>query len=81
MGEIELAKTPATVLIRIIEDSKIPLGEEEQRLSVIRRKVEQGKTLTGEEEAFLHRLVDKANEWERGLKSSEDTEPGDTLSG
>lgn len=81
MGEVELAKTPATVLIQMIEDSRVPLGEEEERLSVIRRKVEQGTTLTREEETFLRKLADKANEWQKGLESSEDTEPEDTLSG
>jgi hypothetical protein len=32
-------------------------------------------------QALLARLVEKANEWQRGTKSSEDREPADTMSG
>jgi hypothetical protein len=69
------------VLIRIIEDSKIPLGEEETKLRLIKGKVERDLPLSKEDEALLARLVERANEWQRGTKSSEDTEPADTMSG
>ncbi len=69
------------MLIKIIEDSKIPLGEEESKLHSIKEKVERDLPLSRQEEAFLARLVEKANEWQRGTKSSEDTEPADTMSG
>ncbi len=69
------------VLIKIIEDSKIPLGEEEAKLHSIKGMVERDLPLSREDEAFLARLVEKANEWQRGTKSSEDTEPADTMSG
>ena len=69
------------VLIKMIEDSKIPLGEEETKLHSIERKVELDLPLSREDEAFLNRLVERANEWQRGTKSSEDTEPADTMSG
>ena len=69
------------VLIKIIEDSKIPLGEEESKLLSIKERVERDLPLSREDEAFLARLVEKANEWQRGTKSSEDTEPADTMSG
>ena len=69
------------MMIKIIEDSKIPLGEEEPRLHSIKRKVERDEPLSGEDEAFLARLVERANEWQRGMKTSEDTEPADTMSG
>ena len=69
------------VLIKRIEDSKIPLGEEDRKLHSIKRKVEQDEPLSKEDEAFLVRLVERANEWQKGLTSSADTEPGDTMSG
>jgi len=69
------------MLIKIIEDSQIPLGEEEAKLRSIKGKVERDLPLSREDEALLARLVEKANEWQRGTKSSEDTEPADTMSG
>ncbi len=69
------------MLIKIVEDSKIPLGEEEAKLRSIKGKVERDLPLSKEDEAFLARLVERANEWQRGTKSSEDTEPADTMSG
>ncbi len=69
------------MLIKIIEDSKIPLGEEDAKLHSIKGKVERDLPLSREDEAFLARLVERANEWQRGTKSSEDTEPADTMSG
>jgi hypothetical protein len=68
-------------LIRIIEDSEIPLGEEESKLQKIKGKVEHDEELSQEDEAFLTRLVERANEWQRGLKNSSDTKPEDTMSG
>jgi len=69
------------MLIKIIEDSKIPLGEEEAKLHSIKGKVERDLPLSRKDEALLARLVEKANEWQRGTKNSEDTEPADTMSG
>ncbi len=69
------------MLLKIIEDSKIPLGEEETRLQSIKGKVERDAQLSRDDEAFLARLVERANEWQRGTKSSEDTETSDTMSG
>jgi hypothetical protein len=68
-------------LIRIIEDSDIPLGEEESRLHKIKEKVEHDEQLSRDDEACLTRLVERAREWQKGLKSSSETEPGDTMSG
>ena len=68
------------ILIRIIEDSKIPL-EEETKLQKIKGKVEHDEQLSREDEVFLTRLVERANEWQKGLKSSSDTEPEDTPPG
>jgi len=76
-----LEKTRPHKLIRIIEDSKVPLGEEESKLQRIKRMVEHDKPLSREDETFLTRLVERANEWQKGLKSSSDTEPEDTMSG
>ncbi len=69
------------MLIKIIEDSKIPLGEEEAKLHSIKGKLERDVPLSREDEAFLTGLVERANERQRGTKRSEDTEPADTMSG
>jgi len=76
-----LEKTRPHKLIRIIEDSKVPLGEEESKLQRIKRMVEHDEPLSRDDETFLTRLVERANEWQKGLKSSSDTEPEDTMSG
>jgi len=67
-------------LIRIIEDSKIPL-EEESKLQKIKGKVEHDKQLSRQDEDFLIRLVERANEWQKGVRNSSNTEPEDTLPG
>ena len=69
------------ILIKTIEDSKIPLGEEEAKLRSIKGKVERDQPLSKDDEAFLTRLVERANQWQKGTRSSEDTDPADTLSG
>ena len=69
------------ILIRIIEDSKIPLGEEESKLQKIKGKVEHDEQLSRDDEIFLTRMVERAKEWQKGLKNSSDTEPDDTMSG
>jgi len=69
------------MLIRIIEDSKIPDEEEESKLQKIKGKVEHDEQLSREDEVYLNRPVERANEWQKGLKSSSDTEPEDTLPG
>ena len=69
------------ILIRIVEDSEIPLGEEESKLQKVKGKVEHDEQLSREDEVFLTRLVERAKDWQRGLKSSSDTEPDDTMSG
>jgi len=67
-------------LIRIIEDSKVPL-EEESKLQKIKGKVEHDEQLSQQDEDFLIRLVERANEWQKGVRSSSNTEPEDTLPG
>jgi hypothetical protein len=67
-------------LIRIIEDSKIPL-EEESKLQKIKGKVEHDEQLSQQDEDFLIRLVERANEWQKGVRNSSNTEPEDTLPG
>ena len=68
------------MLIRIIEDSKIPL-EEESKLQKVKGKVEHDEQLSQQDEDFLIRLVERANEWQKGVRSSSNTEPEDTLPG
>ena len=67
-------------LIRIIEDSKVPL-EEESKLQKVKGKVEHDEQLSQQDEDFLIRVVERANEWQKGVRSSSDTEPEDTLPG
>ena len=69
------------ILIRTIEDSKVPLGEEESKLQKIKGKVEHDEQLSPEDEVFLTRLAERAKEWQKGVKSSSETEPDDTMSG
>ncbi len=68
------------MLIRIIEDSKVPL-EEESKLQKVKGKVEHDEQLSQQDEDFLIRVVERANEWQKGVRSSSDTEPEDTLPG
>ena len=69
------------VLIKKIEDSKIPLGEEYHKLHSIKAKVEHDEPLSRADEAFLLRLVERAGQWQKGVTSSSDTDPEDTMSG
>ena len=69
------------ILIRTMEDSKIPLEEEESKLQEIKGKVEHDEQLSREDEVYLNRPIERANEWQKGLKSSSDTEPENTLPG
>jgi uncharacterized protein len=74
-------ENPARLLLRSIEESGYPIEEEEMTISTLRSKVAKGELLTREEDRLLHRLGDKAREWRKAVKSSSETEPGDTLSG
>jgi uncharacterized OB-fold protein len=75
-GEIE-----AMSLLRSIEESGYPVEEDELTISSLRSKIGKGELLTREEDRLLHRLGAKAREWRKAVKSSSETEPGDTLSG
>jgi hypothetical protein len=75
------AKIRPHVLIKKIEDSKIPLGEEDHKLHSIKTKVEHDEPLSKADEAFLLRLVERAGQWQKGVTSSSDTDPEDTMSG
>ncbi|HVH15432.1 MAG TPA: hypothetical protein VNA15_06910 [Candidatus Angelobacter sp.] len=76
-----LEKTRPHKVIRVIENSKVPLGEDESKLQRIKAKVEHDEPLSQEDEAVLTRLVEKAQKWEKGLEGSADTDPEDTMSG
>src|SRR5438552_19055495 len=65
------------MLIRIIEDSKITC-EEESKLQKIKGKVEHDEHIFREDEVFLIKLNERANDWHKGGKSSSDTEQEDT---
>lgn len=68
-------------LVKIVDDSHVPLAEEEQAFSLIRDKVKRGQRLTNEESELLHRLVNKAKEWLEGIQQSAETEPEHTFAG
>ncbi len=78
---MRLGKTSTLDLIRIIDDSHVPLAEEEQTLSSIKEKVRQGKPLTKEEDRFLRGLTNKAREWLKAVQSSADTDRDHTFAG
>ncbi len=81
MGQWRLGRVSTRDLIRIIDDSRVPLAEEEQTLSSIKEKVRQGKPLTKEEGRFLRGLMNKAREWQKAVQSSADTEQEHTFAG
>lgn len=80
-GHLGPGENPARLLLRSIEESGYPIEEEEMTISSLRGKISRGELLTREEDRLLHRLGDKAREWRKAVKSSSETEPGDTLSG
>ena len=65
----------------MIDDSHVPLAEEEHMLSSSRLKVNHHERLTKKEDDFLYELVNKAKEWQRAVQRSAETQPEDTLSG
>jgi hypothetical protein len=74
-------KTPPEILIQTIDKSKVPLAEELPRYTTLKTKVKNGSSLSPEELLFLEGLVSKARQWEKGVKSSLNTDPRDTLPG
>ncbi len=79
--DVGAAENPARSLLHSIEESGYPIEEDEMTISSLRTKISRGELLTREEDRLLHRLGDKAREWRKAVKSSSETEPGDTLSG
>jgi hypothetical protein len=68
-------------LIAIIEKSQVPFGESALVYSRIKSQVEAGKELSTEDYEHLVGLVKKARDWEKGVESSAQTRPEETLSG
>ena len=68
-------------LIDMIDESGYPLVEDEAALSEIREKIGRHEHLNREEDALLHKIVDRARDWHRAEKTSADTEPENTMSG
>jgi hypothetical protein len=79
--DLGLGENPARLLLHSVEESGYPIEEDEMTISALRSKIGKGELLTREEDRLLHRLGDKAREWRKAVKSSSETEPGDTLSG
>ena len=67
--------------VQIIVRSRVPLGEDEEAFDSIRVKVDRKQALSRQEEKLLERLAGSAKKWEDEVKSSAETEPGDTLGG
>jgi uncharacterized OB-fold protein len=80
-GGVGTSDDQARSLLHSIEESGYPIEEDEMTISALRSKIGKGELLTREEDRLLHRLGDKAREWRKAVKSSSETEPGDTLSG
>lgn len=71
----------ARSVLRSIDESGYPIELDEAIISSLRNKIGKSQPLTSEEDRLLRRLGDKAKEWRKAVKSSSETEPGDTLSG
>ena len=68
-------------LVEIVEKSQVPFGESSQTFADLKAKVDRGERLTPEEHDRLLKLVKIAEEWERSVESSANTERDETLSG
>jgi hypothetical protein len=79
--ETGAGENQARSLLHSIDESGLPIEEDEVTISELRSKIGKGELLTREEDRLLHRLGEKAREWRKAVKSSSETEPGDTLSG
>lgn len=64
-----------------IEKSQTPFGESAGILAKLKLKIEAGELLSSEEHRQLQRLVNIARDWEKGVQSSAETEPEETLAG
>jgi hypothetical protein len=68
-------------LLSIVEKSQVPFGESANLYASLKRKIEAYNVLDSQEHEQLLRLVQKAREWEEGVKSSASTEREETLPG
>ena len=78
---VTAANAEARRLITIIETSQVPFGESAPTYNRIKAQVEAGKELSTEDYEHLVGLVKKARDWEKGIESSAQTRPEETLSG
>ncbi len=79
--DVGAGENQARSLLHSIEESGYPIEEDEMTISTLRSKISKGERLTPGEDSLLHKLGEKAREWRKAVKSSSETEPGDTLSG
>ena len=68
-------------LLTIVEKSQVPFGESANLYASLKRKIEAYSILSPQEHDQLLKLVQKAKEWEEGVKSSASTEREETLPG
>ena len=68
-------------LLTIVEKSQVPFGESANLYASLKRKIEAYNTLSPREHEQLLGLVQKAREWEEGVKNSARTEREETLPG
>ncbi len=71
----------ARSLLRVIEESGVPIDVDDMTISSLKRKIGKGELLTRDEDYLLHRLGERAKEWRKAVRSSSETAPEDTLSG
>ena len=79
---MQVGATESTAqLIQMIEDSEVPLSEEEPAFQAVKQKHAKGESLTIEEQNLVYKLAMKAREWNTAVESSAMTEREETLPG
>ena len=68
-------------LLTIVEKSQVPFGESANLYASLKRKIEAYTILSPQEHEQLLKLVQRAKEWEEGVKNSARTEREETLAG
>jgi hypothetical protein len=71
----------ARKMLAVVEKSQTPFGESAGILAKLKLKIESNESLNQEEFRQLQRLVNIARDWEKGVESSAQTEPDETLAG
>ena len=68
-------------LLEIVEKSQVPFGQSADLYAGLKSKIESGRLLTKEDFENLRNLVKIAQEWEKGVETSAQTEREETMAG